>query len=307
MAVQISAVAYRSSYRNNSLAGRELPLPKATSTATSIHPCPFRDEIVLGAETRATGDTTVAGTNCKKTPRPKLHSKIHYTTESIRCCSAEPAADTEFTTAPIPSNMEFHALQTARKPRVVTTTTTPTQMLFSFDLYFRIHFMLFMSGKYRHQGYTGADLVLRGTDSPGPRFFTIHSHGSSDNLANGFRKLDCNGCIRKWLGTRHRKEARNIVKAAIAAGIFKDLDSGSDIEGCIITSTHTEMLKNVEMPNERVQKERHYNFRRGTTARKKKHVKKFAEDDQVTLTGDDDMDTPHSSLAKPHIMGTAPF
>lgn len=82
-----------------------------------------------------------------------------------------------------------------------------------------------------------------------------------------------------------------MVKSAIAAGIFNDLGSGSNIDACIITPTHTEMLRNIEMPNQRVQKERVYKFRKGTTAWKKEDVKKFVIDEQVISVGGDEMDT----------------
>jgi 20S proteasome subunit beta 2 len=53
------------------------------------------------------------------------------------------------------------------------------------------------------------------------------------------------------------------------------------------------MLRNVEMPNQRVQKERDYKFRRGTTAWKKEVVRDLVVDEQVTLIGGDgaEMDT----------------
>lgn len=56
--------------------------------------------------------------------------KIHYISESIRCCGAGTAADTEFVTASISSNIELHALSTGRKPRVVTAMTMLKQHLF---------------------------------------------------------------------------------------------------------------------------------------------------------------------------------
>jgi 20S proteasome subunit beta 2 len=116
-----------------------LPLPKATSTGTTIVGCLFKDGIVLGADTRATEGPIVADKNCEKvfliyhsflSLVSILFAQIHYITESIRCCGAGTAADTEFTTALISSNMEMHALQTGRKPRVVTAMTMLKQMLF---------------------------------------------------------------------------------------------------------------------------------------------------------------------------------
>jgi hypothetical protein len=47
------------------------------------------------------------------------------------------------------------------------------------------------------------------------------------------------------------EEALQVVKYAIAVGIFNDLGPGSNIETCIITASHTEMLCNVEMPGVR--------------------------------------------------------
>lgn len=61
-----------------------------------------------------------------------IGSQIHYISESIRCCGAGTAADTEFVTALISSNIELHALSTGRKPRVVTAMTMLKQYLFRF-------------------------------------------------------------------------------------------------------------------------------------------------------------------------------
>lgn len=80
------------------------------------------------------------------------------------------------------------------------------------------------------------------------------------------------------------------MKAAISAGIFNDLGSGSNIDACIITANHTEMLRNVEMPNQRVQKERDYKFRRGTTAWKKEDIRKLIIDENVSSIVGDEMD-----------------
>jgi hypothetical protein len=47
------------------------------------------------------------------------------------------------------------------------------------------------------------------------------------------------------------EEGFQVIKYAIAVGIFNDLGPGSNIETCIITASHTEMLCNVEMPGVR--------------------------------------------------------
>ena len=67
--------------------------------------------------------------------------------------------------------------------------------------------------------------------------------------------------------TNHQREdAIALVTDAIEAGIFNDLGSGSNVDVCIITPQRTDMLRNFKKPNERVQKEKQYLFRHGTTA-----------------------------------------
>ena len=108
--------------------------------------------------------------------------KIHYISESIRCCGAGTAADTEFVTAAISSNIELHALSTGRKPHVVTAMTMLKQHLFRFVSYSYVVMVLSPNHDYRNQGNIGAALVLGGVDITGPQLFTIHPHGSTDKL-----------------------------------------------------------------------------------------------------------------------------
>ncbi|KAL9709926.1 proteasome core particle subunit beta 2 [Leucoagaricus gongylophorus] len=256
--------------RNNFLADKGLLLPKATSTGTTIVGCLFEDGIILGADTRATEGEIVADKNCEK---------IHYITQSIRCCGAGTAADTEFTTALISSNMELHALSSGRKPRVVTAMTMLKQMLF------------------RYQGHVGAALVLGGVDSTGPHLFTIHPHGSTDKLpyvTMGSGSLAAMAVFESgWKANMNRQEALDLVFNAVSAGIFNDLGSGSNVDACIITAENTEMLRNINLQVDRSTvrppKEREYKFRRGTTAWTKEDVRKLVVEEEIT--GSDAMDT----------------
>jgi len=83
--------------------------------------------------------------------------------------------------------------------------------------------------------------------------------------------------------------------AAISAGIFNDLGSGSNVDACIITSSHTEMLRNYVMPNVRVEKERRYGFRRGTTAWTRENVRDLIVSEEIrpviAAAGGEAMDT----------------
>ncbi len=83
--------------------------------------------------------------------------------------------------------------------------------------------------------------------------------------------------------------------AALSAGIFNDLGSGSNVDACIITASHTEMLRNYVMPNVRVEKERRYGFRRGTTAWTRENVRDLIVSEETrpiaAVAGGEAMDT----------------
>lgn len=153
----------------------------------------------------------------------------------------------------------------------------------------------------RHQGHVGAALVLGGVDSTGPHLFTIAPHGSTDKLpyvTMGSGSLAAMAVFESsWVPNLSRQDALNLVVEAISAGIFNDLGSGSNVDACVITKDHTETLRNYRRPNERVQKENTYKFRRGTTAWSKESVRKFVVDETVVplppavSAGGDAMDT----------------
>lgn len=64
--------------RNNFLADRGIPLPKATSTGTTIVGCLFKDGIILGADTRATEGDIVADKNCEKVSHHHITPRNQY-------------------------------------------------------------------------------------------------------------------------------------------------------------------------------------------------------------------------------------
>jgi len=230
--------------RNAALHAKGMPLPKATSTGTTIVGCVFEGGVVIAADTRATSGPIVADKNCQK---------LHYITPSIWCAGAGTAADTEFTTALISSNLELHALSTGRKPRVVTCMTMLKQHLF------------------RYQGYIGAYLVIAGVDPTGVGLYTVHAHGSTAKLpyvTMGSGSLAAMSVFEtEWKPSLTRDEAIALASEAIKAGIFNDLGSGSNVVVCVIeTDKPTKLLRNYMKPNERGEKERSYRFQKGTTA-----------------------------------------
>ncbi|KAI5200065.1 N-terminal nucleophile aminohydrolase [Aureobasidium subglaciale] len=229
--------------RNLALHAQGVPLPKATSTGTTIVGCLYDGGVVIAADTRATSGPIVADKNCEK---------LHYIAPQIWCAGAGTAADTEFTTALISSNIELHALSTGRKPRVATVMTMLKQHLF------------------RYQGHIGAYLVVAGCDPTGSHLFTVHAHGSTDKLpyvTMGSGSLAAMSVFEtQWKSGLNKDDAIKLCADAIQAGIWNDLGSGSNVDVCVITAEKTTLLRNYITPNTRDQKMRNYKFQRGTTA-----------------------------------------
>ncbi|KAF5006171.1 hypothetical protein FDECE_7446 [Fusarium decemcellulare] len=250
--------------RNAALHARGVPLPKATSTGTTIVGCIYDGGVVvcasamnpehleslewsylsvIAADTRATSGPIVADKNCEK---------LHYISPQIWCAGAGTAADTEFTTALISSQLELHSLSTGRKPRVVTCMTLLKQHLF------------------RYQGYIGAYLVVAGVDPTGTHLFTVHAHGSTDKLpyvTMGSGSLAAMSVFEtQWKPDLSEEEAVKLASDAILAGVWNDLGSGSNVDVAVITKDKTTLKRNFIKPNEKSAKLQSYAFPKGTTA-----------------------------------------
>ncbi|XP_069573438.1 proteasome subunit beta type-7 isoform X1 [Brachyistius frenatus] len=241
--------------RNAVLAGEAnkvgCSLPAARKTGTTICGVVFKDGVVLGADTRATEGMVVADKNC---------SKIHYISPNIYCCGAGTAADTEMTTQIISSNLELHSLSTGRMSRVATANRMLKQMLF------------------RYQGYIGAALVLGGVDCNGPHLYSIYPHGSTDKLpyvTMGSGSLAAMAVFEdRFKPDMEEEEAKHLVRDGIAAGIFNDLGSGSNIDLCVITKGTVDYIRPHDEANkkgvrvtdvEALQLTGDYKYKRGTT------------------------------------------
>ncbi|KAM3523202.1 hypothetical protein MY4038_008279 [Beauveria bassiana] len=255
--------------RNAALHSRGVPLPKATSTGTTIVGCIYDGGVVIAADTRATSGPIVADKNCEK---------LHYITPQIWCAGAGTAADTEFTTALISSQLELHSLSTGRKPRVVTCMTMLKQHLF------------------RYQGHIGAYLVVAGCDPTGTHLFTVHAHGSTDKLpyvTMGSGSLAAMSVFEtQWKPDLTKDEAIKLTSDAILAGIFNDLGSGSNVDVAVITQEKTTLLRNFIKPNEKSAKLQSYVFPKGTTnvlderIIKKNEIGRYITVQEVPVGGD---------------------
>lgn len=192
-------------------------LPTATKTGTTIVGLVYKDGVVLGADTRATGGSEVCDTNCEK---------IHYIAPNIYCCGAGTAADTEKTTELISSQMELLRMNMGgAQSRLATACTLLKRMLF------------------RYQGQIGAALVLGGCDANGPHIYQIYPHGSTAKLpytTMGSGSLAAMSVFETgWSEDMSEGDAVELVKRAILAGIFNDLGSGSNVDTCVIRTDGT--------------------------------------------------------------------
>ena len=235
--------SFENVHRNNYLSQQaNVAFPKARKTGTTIAGVVFKDGVVLGADTRATGGNIVADKNC---------AKIHYMAPNIYCCGAGTAADTENVTDMVSSQLQLHRLNTGRQSRIITSLRMLTQHLF------------------RYQGHISAALVLGGVDFSGPHLYCVYPHGSSSVLpfvTMGSGSLAAMSVFEdRYHPDMEREEAMELVKDAIRAGIFNDLGSGSSVDLCVITKDKTDYLRPYEVASERGAKDMEFSYQRGTT------------------------------------------
>ncbi|KPM07590.1 proteasome subunit beta type-7-like protein, partial [Sarcoptes scabiei] len=207
---QIGGFNFENYQRNEYLIRNGYKMPGVTKTGTTIVGVVIKDGVVLGADTRATSDTMVAEKNCKK---------IHYLARNMYCCGAGTAADTEHVTRMISSQLELLRLNTGKQVPV------------------RVANRLLKQYLYRYQGYVGAALVLGGVDKFGPVIYSIHPHGSTDKLpytTMGSGSLAAIAVLEsRWKPNLSIEEGKKLVRDAVAAGIFNDLGSGSNVDLCV--------------------------------------------------------------------------
>lgn len=167
------------------------------------------------------------------------------------CCGAGTAADTEMTTQMIASQLELHRLSTNRVVPVPCASTLLKQYLF------------------RYQGHVSAALVLGGVDNQGPHIYSIQPHGSTDRVpyaTMGSGSLAAMSIFEsRWKPDMTEEQGMKLVRDGIAAGIFNDLGSGSNVDLCIIRKGSTKYLRNYELSNQKGERKLDYTYKRGTT------------------------------------------
>lgn len=219
-------------------------LPNATKTGTTICGLVFKDGVVLGADTRATSGSIIAVKECKK---------IHYIAKNIYCCGAGTAADTCYVTRMISSDMELHRLEADGGVMPVLMAKT-----------------LIKRYLFQYQGHVSAALIVGGYDKNGPHLTSIAPHGSSDTvpyMTMGSGSLAAMAVFEsRFKPDMAEEEAKKLVRDAIAAGVFNDLGSGSNIDLCVIKKDKVDYLRPYEKANKRGVRQGNYKYPAGTTA-----------------------------------------
>lgn len=249
-------------YRNQLLLQKGFKSPKAISTGTTIVGIIYKDGVILGADTRSTSGPIVSNKNCEK---------IHYLAKNMYCCGAGTAADTEMITQLISSNLELHRLSTGRTVPVVAARTMLSQRLF------------------QHQGYISAALVLGGVDNTGPHIYSISPHGNTDKVPYTTMGSGCLAAMSvfesRWKPEMEEEEGKKLVRDAIAAGIFNDLGSGSNVDLCVIKKDGAQYLRTYDEANKKGERSLDYSYKQGTTAVLETKVHKFDVIESVVIPG----------------------
>jgi len=246
--------------RNAFLAGAGFKPPKMTKTGTTICAVIFKDGVILGADTRSTGGDYVADKNCEK---------LHYLAENMYCAGAGTAADCDKTTKNISAQLALHRLNTGRQVPVVAANRLLKQMLF------------------RYQGHIGTYLIVGGVDKLGPHIYEIAAHGSTSKLpftAMGSGTLPAMSVLEAgWRENLEEAEAKQLARDAIAAGIFNDMGSGSNVDLVVIKANEqVEYLRGYDEANVKGTRRDKYKYPKGTTAVLTESVRKICLKDQPT-------------------------
>jgi len=228
--------------RNEKLAKAGIQMPTSVKTGTTIVGVVYNDGVVLGADTRATAGDIVADKNC---------NKLHYLQPNIYCAGAGTAADLEMTTDMMASQLELHRLNTSRQVQVQTARTMLSQFLF------------------RYQGHIGAHLIVGGVDKNGPSVYSIAGHGSVN--AAPFQVMG-SGCLAamailesRWKKDMELEECKQLVRDAIAGGIFNDNSSGSNVDLCVITKDGANHIRPYDQANVKGTRIGKYAYPKGAT------------------------------------------
>ena len=239
----VAGFNFESYARNENLVSKGYAAPKTTKTGTTICGAIFADGVILGADTRATSGPIVADKICQK---------IHYVSKYIYCCGAGTAADTDQVCRMMSSQVELHGLNNNQE-------MVPVQVAVT---YAKQHL-------FQYQGHIGAYLIVGGVDKEGPHLVEIHAAGSSQVapfIASGSGSLNALSVLEAgWKPNLTLDEGKKLVRDAIAAGVFNDLGSGSNINLCIITKDGSQRISPYDEANQKGKRQGDYTVKSGAS------------------------------------------
>lgn len=217
--------------------------PMTRKTGTTICGVIFKDGVILGADTRATMGPIVAVKVCQK---------LHRLASNIYCAGAGTSADCDHVTHMVASDVELHRLEAdVDQVPVAMVKTIMKRYLF------------------QYQGHVGAHIILGGYDKEGPQLVSVSNHGCTS--INPYTTLGSGSLAAmsvmeaRYKPDMSEEEAKRLVRDAIAAGVFNDLGSGSNIDLCVIKKDKVECFFPYEVANARSTKEGSYKYPIGTT------------------------------------------
>eukprot|EP00611_Tribonema_gayanum_P010813 TRINITY_DN2092_c0_g1_i6.p1 TRINITY_DN2092_c0_g1~~TRINITY_DN2092_c0_g1_i6.p1 ORF type:complete len:329 (+),score=62.14 TRINITY_DN2092_c0_g1_i6:69-1055(+) len=207
---------------------------RVRKTGTTIVGVVCDDCLVLGADTRATNDRTVADKNCEK---------IHKIAANIYCCGAGTSADCERLTLEARLRMmEFTRLMQSVHPACAGELCTDDVQRQHCRVAAAHRFL--KNATYHDVDKVLAAFVLGGVDTTGPHLYAIDQDGSSSKgpfAALGSGSMAALSVLEsEYQDGISEEAAMDLVCLAIAAGIDNDLGSGSNIDLCIIRKNAVE-------------------------------------------------------------------
>jgi 20S proteasome subunit beta 2 len=161
--------------------------------------------------------------------------KIHNLAPNIFCCGAGTAADCDHVTEMIKRELELHRLNTYSQNRVQMAASRLSQHAFKYG------------------GHVGTHLIVGGYDVKGPQLIEVSNDGNMyalPFLTLGSGSLAAMAIMEsQYKEDLSREEAIRIVTAAIEAGIYHDLGSGSNVDVCLIKKDSVEYMRNLKTDN----------------------------------------------------------
>lgn len=109
---------------------------------------------------------------------------------------------------------------------------------------------------FRYMGYKQCAIIMGGWDPMGTHLYTIHPHGSSDQLpftTMGSGSLNAMAVLEsKYVDNMSVNDATNLAVEAITAGIMNDLGSGSNVDVVILSKNGNKFIRSCAKPGIRM-------------------------------------------------------